>query len=616
MKKVLVAKKIDARALKMIQGCVPRANGKNIYLLFDNPGAPSLKALRALGFKEQLLPEHNEQYKDAFLREYIDLLGRIGKETDTLEWWATDIASKNRFTSRIPKLLSAFLNIIETIKSNQFDIMVIVKPDWTIISSLKKACEKEQVDFIAVGGFGVRNLQTVIASKCRILLSVVYNIVKISIRGIYCRTMLWGKTESILKDSGPYYAVKTFIYDNSFAKGHNYRDIFFGKLPEVLRQNKKVLIFASVLGRYRQCLQGIKKCNSFRIIPVEYFIAFLDLISAFKAFITYKVIVSDKYMFGYEVSSLIQNELERTWNGISYFQLLHYWILKRLLTKLRIDTFLLTYENNPWEKMCITALRQTSPKTFIIGYQHTIVSHASANMFTSFHEHGIMPLPDRILTVGKATKETIERYGSYENGFIRASCGLRFEYLFNLGRLTRKNTGNILVGLEGIREAYKMVGYIIKELGGMQKYNVRIRTHPVLPWKYFQHSHGFDLTKYPNFYLSSGGPLREDLKWADTVIYWGSTIGIEALKSGRPVIHYNIGSILNYDPLFESYDLKWVVNERDELGAVLERISKLDNEEFTSRWEKSKIYLDSYFHEVTEENMKEFIKDTMLIGAK
>jgi len=158
------------------------------------------------------------------------------------------------------------------------------------------------------------------------------------------------------------------------------------------------------------------------------------------------------------------------------------------------------------------------------------------------------------------------------------------------------------------------VGYVLKELGGKQKYKVRIRTHPVLLWEYFQRSHGFDLTKYPNFHLSTGGPLKEDLEWADTVIYWGSTIGVEALNIGRPVIHYNIGSIFNYDPLFESSDFKWVVSESVSLAAILEKINSLDDEEFTSGWKKAKIYLNNYFYPITEENLAEFAKNDLKIA--
>jgi len=609
MKKVLIVDRIDSAELKIIRDRISKSDGENIYLMLGCAQTCDLRSLDDLGFERQQLPIHGEEYRDKFLREYIDIIGSVGKENDNLEWWATDIASKNRFTSRIPELLANFLSVVEAIRGKRFGVMVIVDPDWTIVTSLQKALSRDEVYFIVSSGFARKRLLSLLHSRLRSLLSAVYNFGKVGVKAIYCRFILGDIVKRTMGGHEQYFVVKTFIYNNSFSGERGYRDTFFGKLPDIMSRDRKVLILASVLGGYRHCLEQIKKCSSFRIIPIEYLVTFSDMMSAFRAFIYFKPIVSDKHMFGCEVADIIRNELSRTWNGVQYFQLLHYWALKRLPSIASAGTFLMTYENNPWEKMCIAALRQVSPKTHIIGYQHTIVSHASANMFMSRYEYGIMPIPDKVLTVGGVTRNIMERYGSFKKDFIRTSCGLRFEYIFNIKRLARKNTGNILIGLEGIQEVYKMVEYVLKELGGNKEYKVRIRTHPVLSWDYFRKSRGFDLAKYPNFNLSAGGPLKDDLEWADVVVYWGSTIGVEALNIGRPVVHYDIGSVFNYDPLFESGDLKWVVSEDVRLAVILEKIRGLSDEEFLSSWEKAKAYLNNYFYPINEGNLTEFMKD-------
>jgi hypothetical protein len=402
--------------------------------------------------------------------------------------------------------------------------------------------------------------------------------------------------------------IKTFIYNHSFSEEHNYKDVFFGKIPDLLNKKNKVCIFAYIFGDYGYCLREIKECNSFKIVPVEFFARFFDMISALKTAFLSRIGVSKKYFYGYEVSDIIRNELDLTWNGIQYYQLLHYWFLKRLLARLKTDTFLFTYENNPWEKMCISALKEVSPNTFIIGYQHTIVAHASANMFPSRYESESALLPDEILTVGRATKDIMERYGNFKDTPIRASCAVRFEYLFKTGRIQRKNERNILVALEGVKEVHRLAAYVLRELGGNGDYKVRIRTHPVLPWEYLEKRHGFNLARYPNFHLSPKGPVEADLEWAGVVIYWGSTVGLEALNIGRPVVHYSAGAILDYDPLFESSAFKWRVDENTRLAAVLEEINSLSEEEYISGWVKAKKYLDNYFFPVTEENMAGFMK--------
>lgn len=614
MKKIVIVKNINRYTLKMIGRHIPDSDKEKIYLVFGDLRAQARDSLAALGFKEQELPENNEQSRDEFLREYIDLIGSIGKENNTLCWWATDVASKNRFTSRITELLSHFLEIVNIARNQQFSVMLVVNPDWTILPSLKKACLKDRVELVVSGDLVMAKLFSFTASRLGSLASAMSNFAKMAIRCVYCRFVLGNKMKSLRDDSGPYYVIKTFIYNRSFSKGPGYTDSFFGKLPDILSKNRKLLIFAYILGGYRYCLNEIKKCNSpFGIIPIEYFISASDLISAFKAFIVSRVAVSEKYMLGYEVADIIRNELSRTWNGIQYYQLIHCWALKRMLKKVKADTFLLTHENNPWEKMCIAALRQVSPDTFIIGYQHTIVSHASANMFPSAYENGIMPFPDKILTVGEATKNIMERYGKFDNVPVRASCALRFEYLFDSDRIARENNENILLALEGVKGVHKLIAYALRELGGNDKYKVRIRMHPLIPWRYLQGKYGFNLEKYPNFHLSPDGPVKNDLDWSGVVLYWGSTIGLEALNLGRPIVHYTTGSILNYDPLFESSVFKWVVNEDVRLSGVLEKINSLSTEEFISGWEEARKYLKNYFFPVSEENLAEFMKAQQIV---
>jgi hypothetical protein len=218
-----------------------------------------------------------------------------------------------------------------------------------------------------------------------------------------------------------------------------------------------------------------------------------------------------------------------------------------------------------------------------------------------------MPIPDKALTVGTTTKRIIERNGSWESGLVQSACGLRFKYLYSAGLLERKKDDNILLILEGVKEAHRIVSYVIRELGNDKKFKVRIRTHPVLPWKYFKKKHGFELSDFPNFHLSPEAAVKSDLEWADIVMYWGSTVGVEALNMGRPVIHYDTGSILSYDPLFECPYLKFTANDKTNLIELLENIYSLSDSEFSDALKKAKEYLNDYFIPATESNMVGFL---------
>ncbi|MBM3252536.1 MAG: hypothetical protein FJZ11_07160 [Candidatus Omnitrophica bacterium] len=201
----------------------------------------------------------------------------------------------------------------------------------------------------------------------------------------------------------------------------------------------------------------------------------------------------------------------------------------------------------------------------------------------------------------------MKRYGKYQNGMIQTACGLRFEYLFQVPLSQRKQSKNILVALEGIFGAYKVVNYVLRELAGDKQYRVRLRTHPLLPLKDFQNKLDYNFQEVPNFELSHGSSLTQDIEWSDVVIYWGSTVALEALSMGKPVIHFDTGSVLSYDPLFECNNLKWSVRENEPLKPVIEKITSLDEDDFIRRRNAAKEYLKQYFYPVTEENLNKFI---------
>ena len=108
--------------------------------------------------------------------------------------------------------------------------------------------------------------------------------------------------------------------------------------------------------------------------------------------------------------------------------------------------------------------------------------------------------------------------------------------------------------------------------------------------------------------ISRTSSLQEDIAWADMVIYWGSTVALEALSMGKPVVHYDNGSVLSYDPLFELKDLKWRVQAPQPLAAVLDEIALLPDGEYASRLQAARQYVADYFYPVTPQAMSAFLE--------
>ena len=112
----------------------------------------------------------------------------------------------------------------------------------------------------------------------------------------------------------------------------------------------------------------------------------------------------------------------------------------------------------------------------------------------------------------------------------------------------------------------------------------------------------------PPFYTLSSHSLAEDLAWADAVVYVSSTVGVEALSMGLPVIHLELGELLSTDPLFGWRDLKWSVAEPDRFIETLREISMVPQERFAALQAAARGYAGRYLRPATAERIQQFVE--------
>jgi len=570
-------------------------------LALESPTEEIQKLLSAKKI-EEISFSFNSNERERFLKEYVDFVGALDVNQDNLLWWATDISSKNRFTSGLAFLLQQFWLTKEKIKRKDYNRLVIAGAPWVLTSSLRKVLRHESIPCTIIErGYG--RLLEMITGTLKRWVSVLTNLAIFSIRKIY-QSLIYGRRPAKKK----YYVIKTFLYNHSITSDGRMEDAFFGPLPAFLAGKTDVLILANILGNYRHCIQKIKSCREFEIFPLESFVSLWDIVFSFIRILFYKADIKGEVpFFGDSAADIVQHELRRTHYKIHPFQFLHYRCVKNLSKEVSIETFLLTHESNPWEKMCMLALKDHSPLTKTIGYQHAVIPQASANMFMSRLEEKVCPRPGKILTVGEKPCAIIKKYSAHPVGSIEPGCGLKFGYLFSMREEPREKTGRILLALEGIFNSYKVVNYVMEELKDKSDYQVTIRTHPVMPVKSFRHKLTLDPGVLSNFQISKNRPLKEDLANHDIVIYWGSTVALEAVLTGKPVIHFDNGSILSYDPLFECPYFKRIISPRHSLASVLEEIYHLSDKDFADECKKARAYIKEYFYPVNEPNLAKFL---------
>ncbi len=406
-----------------------------------------------------------------------------------------------------------------------------------------------------------------------------------------------------------YYVLRTWFDERTIKTLKNLKDPYFGVLLKYLvKKNKSVILLAGILGNYSTLVKKIDpvKNENLIIIPENYFSKIRDYFLSIFLTIFLKFKMKTPIFFcGIEVSPLILDEFNKYHPFKVIENILCGIYIKRLASALDIEYFLYTFENHSWEKMTICYLRKVSPKTKIIGYQHARVMKSLLNYYPSKYERGLLPLPDKIITVGNHPKRILKKYGCYNDGLILPGCALRYEYLYRDSILTRNFSKKILVPLTiSIEESVEIINFVqegVKETEYIPIY----RCHPVVSFDSIKAK--FDNNIKGKYEVSLDNSLIKDLKNCGQLIYTVTTVCMEALMLGLPVIHIDLKEPINGDPLFECDFLRWVVKKPKEISKVLDEIKNQNDEQFLSQQKAARDYLKEYFKEVNDENLEVFL---------
>ena len=375
-----------------------------------------------------LLPEDIHFDKTKFKSNYVQFIGDLSAYFPTKYWWATQTAAK--FRSPLIFCLYKLRLILNIIEHYPVDKLIIIDNSYSFEKAIYYYAKNNHIELLSLFSKYSKYYY-----KIKFHFLFYYKIIR-SLLGlifkIYLSKYLFQKKLKQNNLKKPILALKTFAYESSFNHHHQFVDKFFGKLPTYLEnQRNEILSIVTCLGDYRKILYNIVKDKKNLIFPIELFISPVDLIKNFLNIIKLQFKVNQTIYFDHiDLTQFINDYfLINKANEISLNHVLEYDSIKGLLKYFSIKSFIATYENIPWEPMCFLALKETSPETMSIGYQHSNVSDFDTNYFLSGYELSKRPLPDRIYTVGPITKNIIEKNSGGQYPYIESTCALRYKYL-------------------------------------------------------------------------------------------------------------------------------------------------------------------------------------------
>jgi len=542
--------------------------------------------------------------KEEFKIQYLNLIDNLTSTFSNKYWWATETVSK--FRSQLLFFLHKFQIVLSLVKKYNPEKLIIVDKEIIFERLLFHYSKDNNIKFIS-SLMNVRKQLYIINIICQFYIKMIRSFIGLVYK-IFISKYFFKKD---LKNQDPlkkYVIIKSFSYERSFKKDNQYVDQFFGDLSSFLKQKEKnTLTVVSCIGNYKKIIKKLKNINNI-IYPYELFISPLALIVTFFQVITLRLRVKENVFFNkINISHFISEYLMfNKVNEFSLNQILYFQSMKGMLKLIKAEKFISTYENIPWEPMCFLGIKNISPETKIIGYQHSVVTDFSTNYFLYNNEFKNRPLPDKIFTVGPTTKKIIEMNSGDNHPQIESSCALRYKYLTQRN-IKSQNNNKILVVLEGLYDVYKLVNYVINEISKNDNIEIIIRPHPILPMSELDKYINKDYKKLEYVKISSNDSVLSDLENVSAVIYRESTVALEAISLGIPVICFRSHQNISYDPLFELNDFKWNVDESVKLKLILDEIFNLNKQVYNSSKKQAKLYINNYFEKCTDYKMSLFI---------
>ena len=600
----------------------PPAGSKGAYICLDKKYLGLCAQFEERGIDAVQLPNLSEIEKESILTDYVSAMGNLAElNAKSGIWWATFIASKNRFASPMPEALNSFIFCLKALKQCERDglDLYILGITWPVIVAIEDHAKTISLRVTVHAGQGSKFFSRV-RGKVQTWFYLLEDLITLFIKVLKASFYFGGIGNKIIKDK-PVYIIKSFIYPSSFSDDNSFSDPFFGNLVSYLKSKQgedlQVVTLCQGIADKGRSYRKMRKIKSQIVVPAESFLRFRDVLLTGITIIWYYLTTAFKVPVEVpfqqiNLSPLLREILSSGGQKISLSHYSYRYVAKHLAKKYQLKACLMTYEGNPWEWMFILGLRTELPDLLIMGYQHSVVPQSAAGIFLSPWENNFIPHPDRIITTGKVSADILKRYSGFSNNEIYPSCALRYQYLHEYEilprRLQESQPFTLLVALEGVVEVAELFAYAMDQARKLPEIRFIVRTHPVLSLDSILASFGECKNDLPsNVVISTIDKVADEMVQCDAVLYWGTTVSLEALMMGRPVIHFDRGDVLGYDPLFEFEDLKWVVDRNSSIQEIISDIQRLEDQEYLGLSNQGRSYVKQYLSKVNDLAMEYFL---------
>lgn len=545
--------------------------------------------------RQALCREHEAEFRRAF----VDLMASLNERYRGLTWTLMPFTSKNPLTSDLCR--NAFYAVLIARLAQQTQTLWVLTHSTALASQIAAWGAANGVAVVdAVSGTSTtrrvlkRWLPAAIALAC--LRTVLAAALARSLRpgGARERVMLIVMTTMPQSSVGP----------------AGYRDAYFAPLTQHLaRSGAAAITFALVFSHTIATIWRLRRAGSeLPVVPVEACLTVSDVAKctalSLRQWATGPRLDGPAAVCGVDVRPLLQSAVDETCQSGGFFRhYAAYRAARNLTARFALAGWIYPFENRALEKAVLLGARDAAPRARLIGCQNAALTRSHLNFMLGDSEAAAIPLPDAIFTTGEPVREWLVAHGNFPTELVRVGCAFRQGERDAAAFVRRPALRRVLVVLaSGLDEYVEMLAFVADAFHGAGPEELRFRPHPEFS---FAVAEGLVPASRGIRYDVSTGSLQDDLLWADVVLYASSTVSMEAVARGIPVIHADVGHALNADPLVDRTDgLRWTVAEPADLLRCLTTIDALSDTEYRQRAQVDRQYVDRYFLAPDEDRIR------------
>ena len=513
-----------------------------------------------------------------YLNKINEILAKLNFDNNSYFWWAFNFTSKNPLSSLlVSRLLDVFaiIDIIEKNEEKKYKIFGISSGQNKIIESYFGSEYKFS--------FNLKNLL-----KNR--LKLIYSLVKIFYRMIITFTFF----KLFFRKRNNFNIVLFSFLDGS---KRSEKDPYFGNLIDEIKKKhpqKKIGYLFYLYTPFLKIKKNlISEKNSFNLLfnylKINDFL--WCLAQVFKAF-TFKPIVNN---YSYKKKNIFifnlikETILEEVSKGFVE-NLLVYRAFKRLNKTKSLEKILYPFENKSIEKLILLGIEN---KIKTIGYQHSSITERHLSFQLLKNELEVNPLPDKIVTIGKVTRKWIIDKGNISSSKVKEGVALRTNLISfnNINSFDVNNIKLLFVFSSSINEIISCINFLQKVVP-RNNFICRFRFHVNFPINKLKPNYKNWVIENVQFIPENS--LQDDLNWTDITLYISSSVALESLLVGIPIIWLDIDKLNSNPLLYNNVENSWKVRSSNELIDIVYEICYLSSKEKKQKVIKGKEFAESY----------------------